>query len=234
MDLCNLSLLCLRKCADIVGRAVSRASDSLLHSPGSLQTANRARLTPHMKYENNFASSYHLVRGNTPYKAHFPTVLCWFQLAGQGAAVCKECRERNPCAGWGETENRKWLSEERMWLPQEGNRLSQLGITHFSFHWVTPGTKMRSGAFVVIGSHNCTEAAVLGIPNWGVLKAVLAVITLQFHSNTGAKLQNAEEGRGKPQECNFSSLFLADTSNGAFYQVPFIRESMSIMNRGSD
>lgn len=66
---------------------------------------------------------------------------------------------------------------------------------------------MKSGTSAVIGSHNCTEAAVPGIPNGGVLKAVLGVITVHSYSNTGEKLQKAEEGRGKPQECNFSGLF---------------------------
>lgn len=49
------------------------------------------------------------------------------------------------------------------------------------------------------------------------------VITTHFCSTAGEKLQNAEEGRGKPQEYNVSGLFLADNSNGAFYPSPLLR-----------
>ena len=37
MDLRNLQSSCLRKCANVMGRAVSRERISFRHSPGSLQ-----------------------------------------------------------------------------------------------------------------------------------------------------------------------------------------------------
>lgn len=52
------------------------------------------------------------------------------------------------------------------------------------------------------------------------------VITTHFSSNAGEKLQNAEEGRGKPQEYNVSGLVLADKSTGAFYPSPLLRASV--------
>lgn len=74
------------------------------------------------------------------------------------------------------------------------------------------GTKNESGTSALVGSYSYTKPAVSGVPNRKVLRAVLGVKTMHSWDNPREKLQNTEKGRGKPQECNFTSLFIADIS----------------------
>lgn len=75
MDLCSLQSLCLCKCANILGRAVSRERDSFCHSPGSLQAGMQTGQHWHLIWKS-FASSSCLVMGTPLKKAGFCMVFC--------------------------------------------------------------------------------------------------------------------------------------------------------------